>query len=121
MDDTCKSEEMAMNYWWRRSTGPQQKRADPLMAHVMNLTGHSGTLTKDQLLRRLNPGISITKIVWDGCMATVRREIGRGVILRIEKKDNKYDGVIVRWTDGCEQWQPLDYIRIAGDNVEVWW
>jgi hypothetical protein len=109
-----------VNAWWRRPTGPQQRRANPLMAHVMNLTGLGGTLTRDQLLSRLRPGTPITRVEWDGCMATVRRETGRGEVLGPEKCD-KYDGVRVRWSDGVEQWQPLDYVRIVGDDVEVWW
>lgn len=110
-----------MNAWWRRPSGPQQKQADPMMTHVLNLVGARGTLTKDQLLRHLRPGTPVTRVEWDGCMATVRRETGRGVVLRESRSQcGKYDGMMVAWEPGRERWEPLDYFRIVGDDVEVW-
>lgn len=70
----------------------------------------------------------VTRVDWRGCMATERHVEKEGTLIGRAKRqlfgggDKWYDGIIVRYLDGTEQWEPLARVRFAGKDheVEVW-
>ena len=96
-----------------------------LLDHAINIAGFGGTLTEDDMKKYLWEGCTVTKISWDGCMATTRNVVARGHVVRLALSpwDKKTQGVYVQY-DGEPKatWESLArffFVGIAKD-AEVW-
>lgn len=91
-----------------------------LMDHAMNILGAcQGEFSKADI----KPGFTVTRICWDGCMATNRRVEAVGDVVRhapSPHNDGRYPGAIVRYDRIGERWEPLAHFRKVDGELEVW-
>lgn len=91
-----------------------------LLQHAMNIFGAGGGWFHPADIK---PGFTVTKIDWCGCMATDRRWMDTGEIIRHQPSPHsggKYPGIVVRWDHGGECWEPLQHFRKVNGELEVW-
>lgn len=87
-----------------------------ILQHAMKVGGFEiGTFSE----RDIKPGFTVTKVEWHGCMATERKEVDVGDVVKHDPH-NGYPGVVVRWDKGGYQWEPLSHFRKVNDELEVW-
>ncbi len=90
-----------------------------LMQHMMNIAGFTpGKFGPAEI----KVGFTVTKVEWHGCMATEREVIDTGEVVRHEmgSTGNMYHGVVVRYDERGERWEPLDHFRKVDGALEVW-
>lgn len=90
-----------------------------LMDHALSIFGAGGGLSPADI----KPGLTVTKVQWDGCMATTRKEVDVGEVLRhaASPHDNgRYPGALVKWDEAGERWESFDDFRQVDRNLEVW-
>lgn len=86
-----------------------------LIDHAMHLLGVGGGLSLGNIRR----GDTVTKVEWDGCMATERKErdIGRVVV---HVKVQGYDFVEVLYAKRGLVQEPASHFRKINGELEVW-
>jgi hypothetical protein len=91
-----------------------------LLDHAMNILGvASGNFT----IAEIKSGFTVTRVQWDGCMATDRKEVDIGKVIKhmsSPHNNGKYRGVLVKYDGRGEQWEPLAHFRRVDGKLEVW-
>lgn len=88
--------------------------------HAMDIFGVSkGTFSPSDI----KPGYTVTKVQWDGCMATERTEIDIGEVIKHQPSphnNGRYPGVLIKYDICGVQWEPMAHFRKVNGSLEVW-
>jgi hypothetical protein len=88
------------------------------ITHAMNILGVCAPIE-----RMPKPGHTVTRVRWDGCMATDRVVEDVGELLRYEEGRDLvrgHRGMVVRYDKSGERWEPLAHLRIVNGEAEIW-
>ncbi len=91
---------------------------DDSLSHQVAIAGGGKSISEKEFVKHLKPGTTVTKVQWDGCMATIRNERDCGEILRHEERQG-CRGVVIAYS-AREGWEALSELRIVGDQIEAW-
>lgn len=89
-----------------------------LMDHVLAVTGFDLKPIK----RWPSPGVTVTKVEWDGCMATIRNEIDTGDLVEYSKQKvgDPIEGIYILYDKAGLRFEPLAHVRIVNGEMEIW-
>jgi hypothetical protein len=92
-----------------------------LFTHALNIGGFG----LPPVLRMPRAGHTVTRVQWDGCMATERNGQDVGDLVRYESRvlvgiPRSIDGMVVKYDKLGEQWEPLAHLRMVDGSAEVW-